>query len=248
MPDTLFISDLHLSPARPDITALFVDFLQTRAASAKALYILGDLFEAWLGDDVSLQEHRLVVSALRAVSDSGVPIRYLHGNRDFAVGGLFALHAGVEIINDPSVIELDGERIAVAHGDALCTQDVAYQRFRKVIRHPWVLNTMLALPTVSRRWIGDTLRKASKKSQSTRTMTVMDVTQTAVESLLTEQGVTTLIHGHTHRPGQHYFMLGQVTAERHVLGDWYTQGSVLRYQNGNWHLESMPFLTESSDS
>lgn len=242
MSNTLFISDLHLSPARGDITALFVEFLRSRAASADALYILGDLFEVWLGDDVSLSDHRLALCALRHLTDSGVPVFYLHGNRDFTVGGLFALHTGVQIIEDPTVISVDGKRVAVSHGDALCTDDVSYQRFRKIIRQPWLLKSLLALPAASRRWIGDAIRKVSKKSQNNTSMAIMDVTQHAVEALMLKSDVTTLIHGHTHRPDQHYFKLGEVAAERHVLGDWYTQGSVLRCDNGEWHLESMPFV------
>lgn len=242
MAKTLFISDLHLSPERDDITALFVEFLQTQAASADALYILGDLFEVWLGDDVSLGDHLSAIAALRQLTDSGVPVFYLHGNRDFTVSGLFGLNTGVQIVADPSVIEVDQQRVAICHGDSLCTQDVSYQRFRKIIRQPWLLSALLALPASSRRWLGDTIRDASKKSQSNMPMEVMDVTQTAVEQLMNECGVTTLVHGHTHRPDQHRFQLGNTPAERHVLGDWYTQGSVLSCENGEWHLQSMPFV------
>lgn len=245
MSATLFISDLHLSPSREDITALFVEFLQTRAAAAQSLYILGDLFEVWLGDDVSLEDHRSSITALRELTDSGVPVYYLHGNRDFAVGGLFALNTGVQIVEDPSVIQLDGNQVLIAHGDALCTDDVNYQRFRKIIRQRWLLSSLLALPASSRRWIGDTIRNASKKSQSTMPMAIMDVTQSAVETLMKKHRVYTLVHGHTHRPDQHHFTVDGSSAERHVMGDWYTQGSVLRYENEEWHLESMPFLSNS---
>lgn len=238
----LFISDLHLSPTRQDITALFVDFLQTRAVGAKGLFILGDLFEVWLGDDVSLADHRQAVSALRALSDSGTPIFYLHGNRDFSVGGLFALNTGIQIFDDPSAIELDGQKVLISHGDALCTDDIQYQRLRKIIRHPWVLSTMLALPKVSREWIGSNIRKASTKSQQSKPMSIMDVNDDAVAELMRDRGIYTLVHGHTHRPHQHYFSVDDTPAERHVLGDWYTQGSVLTLENGQWQLESMPFL------
>ena len=247
--ETLFISDLHLSPERPAITALFVDFLGARARAANALYILGDLFEYWLGDEAT--QHSAVqpiIAALRAVTDAGLPVYLLHGNRDFLLGTTFERQIGCRLLPDPSRIDLFGTTALISHGDQLCTDDVDYQKLRAMVRNPDWQRDFLAKPMVEREAMARRLREYSKDATAQKASEIMDVNQAAVESFLRTHGATNLIHGHTHRPGDHRFALDGQTARRVVLGDWYEQGSVLRCTPSAWVLETLPLATTKTSA
>lgn len=228
---TWFISDLHLSPARPDITELFERFLQSQAQHADALYILGDLFDAWIGDDDTSDFVAAVQAALRQLTDSGVPVYFIAGNRDFLIGQRFAQITGVQLLDEPSVVDLYKTPTLILHGDTLCTDDISYQRFRKVIRQRWLQKLLLALPLSLRMRIANKLRAASKTQQplSEQQLKIMDANEHAVREQFIKYDVQRMIHGHTHRPAIHQHRLPNgETAERIVLGDWYTQGSFLK--------------------
>ena len=225
---TLFISDLHLDASRPKITELFLEFLQGKVRSAEALYILGDFFEVWLGDDDPDAHHALVMGALRKLTDSGVPVYFMHGNRDFLIGAIFAQRTGVQLLADPAVIELSGIPTLLMHGDTLCTDDVEYQNFRKFVRDPARQKAFLATPLADRRAFVAHTRAASGLSTAQKSQDIMDVNQQAVEQVMRQYNVTRLIHGHTHRPAVHKFQSDGKEKTRIVLGDWYNQGSILR--------------------
>lgn len=238
---TLFISDLHLELTRPAITALFLDFLERRARQAAGtLYILGDLFEAWIGDDDDAELGRTVAAALRRLTDQGVPTYFLHGNRDFLLGERFAAASGIQLLPESAVIELAGERVLLLHGDTLCTDDVEYQTFRAQVRDPaWRART-LALPLAQRRALAGQLRETSRQAIQQKAATITDVNPTTVDRALRAHGVRRLIHGHTHRPAIHDWTLDGQPARRAVLGDWYDQGSVLVCDAAGWRLEPLP--------
>ena len=230
---TLFVSDLHLDPARPAITALFLRFLRSEAVDADALYILGDLFEAWVGDDVGGEPAQAVRAALKALSASGVPVYFQRGNRDFLAGARFAADTGATLLPDPAVVNLYGEPTLLMHGDLLCTGDTAYQAFRAQVRAPAWQAQFLAQPLAAREAFAAKARAASKEHQkdvgSGGAMdAITDVDADAVAQTLARYGVRRLIHGHTHRPAIHALDAGGRHARRIVLGDWYEQGSVLR--------------------
>jgi UDP-2,3-diacylglucosamine hydrolase len=222
---TLFISDLHLDPARPTITALFLRFLHEEARNAEALYILGDLFEADLGDDDDSAEVAATCAALRDLQAAGVACFFLRGNRDFLVGPGFAARSGATLLPDPAVILLQGEPTLLLHGDLLCTDDVAYQAFRRQVRDAQWQAQFLAQPLAARRAFAEKARAASKAHQQQVAETITDVNPDEVLAMLGHYGIRRMIHGHTHRPAIHD--LGQ-RRQRIVLGDWYDQGSVLR--------------------
>jgi len=231
---TLFVSDLHLDPVRPEITALFLRFLRERAAAADALYILGDLFEAWVGDDDPSEAGAEVASGLRALADGGVPVYFMHGNRDFLVGQDYARRAGMRILPDPSVVSLHGKPVLLMHGDLLCSDDTAYQAFRAQTRDPAWQQRFLAQPLQARLAFAAQARQASMARQQEMLQgdrgsfeTVTDVTPATVEATLARFGVDTLVHGHTHRPAVHELQVDGRGCRRVVLGDWYEQGSVL---------------------
>jgi UDP-2,3-diacylglucosamine hydrolase len=225
---TLFISDLHLDPQRPHIVDLYSALLAGAAHNADALYILGDLFESWIGDDDDAALPARVALATRALRDSGVPVYFIHGNRDFLLGADYAARAGMLLLEDPSVIEIGGELTLLMHGDTLCTDDVEYQRFRTLVRDPRWQQQFLAQPLAERRTFAAQARGESRKHTSAARPEIMDVNQAAVEAAMRKHGVRKLIHGHTHRPATHRFDLDGLPAERIVLGDWYEQDSVLR--------------------
>ena len=244
---TLFVSDLHLDPARPEITALFLRFLQREAASADALYILGDLFEAWVGDDDPSSTGQQVADGLRRLADAGVPVYFVHGNRDFLVGQDYARRAGLCILPDPAVVSLYGEPVLVMHGDLLCTDDHAYQAFRAQTRDPHWQAMFLAQPLAARQAFAAQARQASMSRQQDMIdgdrasfEAVTDVNPQAVEATLARFGVATLVHGHTHRPAMHAVRIGDREGRRIVLGDWYEQGSVLRVSPGHCDLQALP--------
>ena len=241
---TLFISDLHLDPERPDITRLFGEFLDGEARTAAALYILGDLFEAWVGDDDPSEAGAFVATKLRALSERGVPVSFQRGNRDFLVGDGYAARAGFAILPDPAVVMLDGSAVLLSHGDQLCVDDAAYQAFRAQTRDPAWQAGFLSQPLPARLAFARQARTASQARQGelkrAGTMeTITDVAPAAVEELFTRYGVETLIHGHTHRPAIHALDVAGRARRRIVLGDWYEQGSVLRVDNGRFELQRL---------
>ncbi|HZQ60355.1 MAG TPA: UDP-2,3-diacylglucosamine diphosphatase [Casimicrobiaceae bacterium] len=226
---TLFISDLHLDDARPHIVDEFCRFLAGEARGAEALYILGDLFESWIGDDDDAPLAARIAAALRSLSDSGVPIHFMHGNRDFLLGEAYARRAGMRLLNDPSIVEIAGERTLLMHGDTLCTDDVDYQKFRMLVRNPEWQRQFLGKPLAERRAFAAQARGESRRQTAAKQAEIMDVNPEAVARALREHGVRRLIHGHTHRPAVHRFDIDGQGVERIVLGDWYDQGSVLRF-------------------
>jgi UDP-2,3-diacylglucosamine hydrolase len=242
---TLFISDLHLDPARPRITGLFAAFLRDEARQARALYILGDLFEAWVGDDDPSEAGALVASQLRALADAGVRVYFQRGNRDFLLGEAYAARAGFRILPDPAVILLDGQPVLLSHGDLLCTDDAAYQAFRAQTRDPAWQTQFLSQPLQARLAFAAQARAASQtrqgELQQAGTMeAITDVAPPTVSEFFARYGVDTMIHGHTHRPAIHGLTAGGRERRRIVLGDWYTQGSVLRVSDGQHELRSLP--------
>lgn len=235
----LFISDLHLDPGRPAVIAQFIDFLQRSAPQAQALYILGDLFEAWIGDD-TLAGDDPVLHAMRGLTAAGVPIRVMRGNRDFLLGEGFCRATGVVLLEDPSRIRLDGVEVLLLHGDTLCTEDIEYQRFRALVHDPGWQADFLAKPREERLAYAALARRESTRRNQSVEDSLLDVSAQAVCRVLREQGLQHMIHGHTHRPGVHRFELDGKAAQRIVLGDWYEQGSLLRCQDGHWQLQELP--------
>jgi UDP-2,3-diacylglucosamine hydrolase len=229
MKKTFFISDLHLDDARPNITAEFIRFLEIDARDAKALYILGDLFESWIGDDDDSTLATMVANALTALRKTGVPIYFMHGNRDFLLGKDYADRAGLTLLQDPTVIDLDGEPTLLMHGDTMCIDDVAYQKFRQLVRNLTWQTDFLSKPLTERRAFAAMARAESTKYTGSATSEIMDVNQGAVEASMRTAGVRRLIHGHTHRPATHSLTIDGQSAERIVLGDWYEQSSVITW-------------------
>jgi UDP-2,3-diacylglucosamine hydrolase len=226
---TLFIADLHLDPSRPQITDLFERYLASdEVRHADALYILGDLVEAWIGDDDDAELPARIAAATRAVRDAGVPVYFMVGNRDFLLGPAFAARAGLTLLDDGTVHDIHGRRTLLMHGDVLCTDDIAYQAVRRQVRTPEWQAQILAMPLQARRTFAAKAREDSKAHTGNTMESIMDVNADAVAETLRKAGVTRLIHGHTHRPAVHDFQLDGAPAQRIVLGDWYEQGSVLR--------------------
>ncbi|MFC5473760.1 UDP-2,3-diacylglucosamine diphosphatase [Paraherbaspirillum soli] len=217
----LFISDLHLQEAHPRTTQAFLDFLQTHALRAQQLYLLGDLFEYWAGDDdLETPYNRHVADAIRRVSDAGVQVFWIAGNRDFLVGDIFAQAAGLRLLPDPSVLTIGGRRLAVAHGDAQCTDDLAYMAFRAQVRQPQFQQQFLAQPLAQRKAFIAGVRKESREEQRHKSDQIMDVNPGAINALFDATASDTLIHGHTHRPARHVDIVGAATRTRYVLSDW----------------------------
>jgi UDP-2,3-diacylglucosamine hydrolase len=238
---TLFISDLHLDQARPRITALFEDYLAgDEARHADAVYILGDLVEAWIGDDDDDELPARIAAATRALADSGVPVHFMAGNRDFLLGPAFAERAGFDRLDDGVVHDLYGTPTLLMHGDLLCTDDTVYQKVRREVRTPQWAEQVLAMPLEARRAFAARSRADSRAHTSTADETITDVNQEAVEAAMRAAGVRRLIHGHTHRPAIHGLTLDGATAQRIVLGDWYEQGSVLRVDPAGIDLRGLP--------
>ncbi|PRY70927.1 UDP-2,3-diacylglucosamine diphosphatase [Halomonas ventosae] len=227
---TLLISDLHLHPGAPQVTEGFLHWLDERARGCDVLYILGDFFEAWIGDDLlDLGEQdptgnaalaARIAAALRRLADGGTAIYLMHGNRDFLLGERFANEAGASLLQDPSVVTLGGKRVLLMHGDSLCTRDEAYQAFRAQARHPLWQEQVLAMPIQERIALARQLREQSGEANSNKAEDIMDVTPDEVGKAMTEHGVTTLIHGHTHRPAVHDLEVDGRPGKRYVLGDW----------------------------
>ena len=227
MPGTLFVSDLHLDASRPHITRLFLDVLDTLGRDADAIYILGDLFELWPGDDDDSLLGLAIMDALRACVTSGTPVHLLHGNRDFLIGERFASRSGCRLLDDPSRIDLYGTPVLLMHGDTLCTDDVDYQAFRAGVRDIRWQQAFLQQSLQARRDIAQALRGKSRASAREKPESIRDVNPDTVARFMTDHAVQQLIHGHTHRPGIHEFEIAGKPARRMVLGDWYRQGSLL---------------------
>ncbi|MCM2319462.1 MAG: UDP-2,3-diacylglucosamine diphosphatase [Pseudomonas sp.] len=236
----LFISDLHLEAERPDIVRAFLHFLDTRAVGAEALYILGDFFEVWVGDDGMDEFQRSIASALRRLSDSGTKIYLMHGNRDFLLGKGFCRAAGCTLLREGSVVELYGEPALLLHGDSLCTRDESYQRLRKRLRNPVSLWLLRNLPLATRHKLARKLRDASRLRTREKAADIIDVTPEVVPQVMAQRGVRTLIHGHTHRPAVHKLLLDGQHGQRIVLGDWDSQGWALEVDAQGYHLAPFP--------
>jgi UDP-2,3-diacylglucosamine hydrolase len=232
----LLISDLHLEQERPDISRAFLHFLESRASEAEALYILGDFFEVWIGDDAISPFQRTIAQALRQLSDSGTRIYLMHGNRDFMIGQAFCREAGCSLLHDPSLVELGGEKVLLMHGDSLCTQDEAYMRLRRWLRNPLSLFILRNLPLAARRKLARKLRTESREQTRMKASDIVDVTPAEVPRIMAAHGVRTLIHGHTHRPAVHQLEVAGQPARRIVLGDWDSQGWALQVDGQNWQL------------
>jgi UDP-2,3-diacylglucosamine hydrolase len=245
---TVFISDLHLEADHPEIGEQFRDFLDAEAADADALYILGDFFEYWLGDDDPDEYYASIKRSLRAFTDSGVPVYFMHGNRDFMIGDRFAAETGVTILPDPFALELYGKSVLLSHGDALCTDDAEYQQMRAVTRSPEWQAMMLEKPLEERVAIAKHARAQSQARNATLGEDIMDVNPDAVIQIISEHGVEILLHGHTHRPAIHNVEVDDRIAKRVVLGDWYDQGSVVRWDEDGVDLSPIPRPAAPSES
>lgn len=250
---TRFISDIHLTEDRPDITGLFVAFLRGEARESDALYILGDLFDYWIGDDDLPPFHMHIMQELKNVVDSGVPVYFMAGNRDFLIGEKFARQTGVVLLKDPTVVDLYGTPTLLMHGDSMCTDDESYQKFRKNIRKPWVLGFLKRLPLSWRRKIAHKLRANSKtqKPLSKEQLAAMDVAEDSVIKAFEHHQVARMIHGHTHKPDIHEHPIQlleqqESTGLRIVLGDWFEQGSILELTEDTFILRNEPFSEDEA--
>ncbi len=235
---TLFISDLHLSQERPEITQLFLHFLQGPAREAEALYILGDLFEVWLGDDMVLPDYKAAITELKNLSQT-VPLYIMHGNRDFLMRKNFETMTGCQLLEDEVVIDLYGIPTLLMHGDTLCTDDLAYQEFRSMVRNPQWQADLLDKTPEERLALARKLRDISKTETKGKQQNIMDVNQSTVEQAMQKHHVLQLIHGHTHRPAIHDFEMANQPAKRIVLADWYETGSMLHCDNESCQLEKI---------
>ena len=220
---SFFVADLHLTDERPVATGRFFRFLQEEAAGADALYILGDLFEAWVGDDHDEQVAHDTAQQLRSLVDAGTPVYFMHGNRDFMLAARYAAQSGMTLLADPARIDLYGTPTLLMHGDTLCTDDIAYQTFRRRMRHPLTLSLLRRLPFSWRRRLARQARAGSESAKAGKTAAIMDVNADAVVRELRRQQVCRLIHGHTHRPARHVHVVDGRDCERWVLPDWYAR-------------------------
>jgi len=227
MAGTLFIADLHLDPERPAVTALFLEFFATRARQAEAVYILGDLFEAWIGDDDESPLNLEVMQGIRVCVEAGTPVYVMHGNRDFLLGKRFAGKSRATLLAEPARIDLYGTPTLLMHGDLLCTDDTEYLAFREMVRDSGWQSDLLAKPLAVRREMAAEMRRNSRETTAGKPESIMDVNPEAVRDTMAQYAVVQLIHGHTHRPGVHDLRVAGQPARRYVLGDWYDQGSLL---------------------
>lgn len=238
---TYFIADLHLAENRPDITACFLSFLQNEAPKAEVLYILGDLFEYWIGDDDDSDFIIEIAKALKTLSSTGCQLYFIHGNRDFLLGKKFAKKSGMTLLPEVCLIDLYNTPVVIMHGDTLCTRDLGYQAFRKKSRSWWWQSMIKSLPLFIRRKIADNYRIKSASATAMKSQEIMDVTESEVVACLTSQQSHLLIHGHTHRPNIHQISIDSQPAQRIVLGDWYEQGAWLKVTPDSMELMNSPF-------
>jgi UDP-2,3-diacylglucosamine hydrolase len=238
---TLFISDLHLCPSRPEINRIFFRFLEDQAGAAHALYILGDLFEYWPGDD-DLGEpfNTSIAAALASLTGSGVAAYLMQGNRDFTIGPAFARSSGIELLPDPVLLDLYGQPTLLMHGDTLCTLDREYQDFRREARSQAWMDAMLAKPLAERKAAIEAMRRRSEEAKGRKPAEIMDVDPAEVEAVLRRHGYPRLIHGHTHRPARHTHRVDGHDCERWVLADWYKRGSYLACDKSGCRAEQLP--------
>ena len=239
MRKALFISDLHLDPEQPAIARQFLRFLRDEARAATILYILGDLFEVWLGDDDPDSAVREIVDALHDLTASGVSCCFMHGNRDFLVGERFARETGCRLLPDGTLVDVFGERVLLMHGDLLCTDDHSYQRLRRILRHPVVSWALRHMSLAQRRRLAQRLRAGSRMHIGETAPEIMDVNAGAVVETMRRAGVRTLVHGHTHRPAIHTLTVDSAPARRIVLGDWHARGSVLEWSESGVELREL---------
>lgn len=244
----LFISDLHLDEKRPDISRAFFRFLEQDARRADALYILGDLFEAWVGDDDDSAIAQSSRQALRALSASGTPLYFMHGNRDFLLGEQFARDTGGQLLTDPTVLDLYGTRTLLMHGDSLCTGDTDYMALRQQVRSRKWQQDLLAQPLSARRELAAKLRMASSEANSNKAEDIMDVTPAAVIDAMRKHQCLRLIHGHTHRPKVHGLSVDGQAGERIVLGDWDQFMWLLTLDTSGYALEKRPISSSQTPS
>ncbi len=237
---TYFIADLHLCENRPDITACFLRFLKNDAIEAEKLYILGDLFEAWVGDDDDSQYLKTIADALTQLNLTGTKIYYIHGNRDFLLGKRFAKKANIHLLPEIYTIDLYGQHVVIMHGDTLCTRDIDYQVFRKKSRSWWWQTAIKSLPLFVRKKIAANYRKKSATATAMKSQEIMDVTESEVIDCLEKYKSQLLIHGHTHRPAVHKVFANDADAQRIVLGDWYEQGAWLKVTPDSIELLNQP--------
>lgn len=227
-----FVADVHLDQSRPDIAAAFTDFLDQTVTGAQALYVLGDLFESWIGDDDPDQTKHDAIRAIRRLSDAGTDCFFAHGNRDFLAGEVFASEGGITLLPEETVITLGDERVLLLHGDSLCTDDQQYMAVRQQVRDSAWQATVLAMPVAARQALAAKARAQSATDMATKAEDIMDVNQQAVLAAMARHNVRRMIHGHTHRPAWHRFDVDGVEYSRLVLGDWYEQGRVLSFDQG----------------
>jgi UDP-2,3-diacylglucosamine hydrolase len=241
-PNYLFVSDLHLDAAAQEARGLFLRFLQNEARSARALYVLGDLFEVWVGDDDTEPTRDEICRALAALTAAGIPCYVVRGNRDFLFGPGFETRTGAQLLPDPVLATLYGERVFVSHGDVLCTDDHAYQELRSVVREPAFQARFMSLPLDTRRALADRARAGSKahtQRAAYKPQNIMDVNEAAVAAAFRVSGTRVMIHGHTHRPGIYKHLVDGKEHTRIVLGDWYEQGSYLLWGPGGYELRAL---------
>jgi UDP-2,3-diacylglucosamine hydrolase len=241
---TLFISDLHIDASRPGIIEQFLSFLQAEARNATALYILGDLFESWIGDDAPDPAQSAAIAGLSALTSSGVPCFVMHGNRDFLLSRQFCDMSGAQLLPDPLIVTLYGEPVLLMHGDALCTDDRAYQRLRATVRDLDWQRQFLTLSIDARRTLAGAARAGSQAHTKAMEHAITDVNAESVATALRAAGTPILLHGHTHRPAIHALEVDERPRTRIVLGDWYDQGSVLRWDHDGPELRSLPRIIE----
>jgi len=233
---TLFISDLHINPTNSALTQLAVDFLKTKASHYDAVYILGDLFNMWLGDDLIPEEFNSIIEQLQNLHTAGIKTYLMVGNRDFMMGKKFAKLIGAELLNDECVIDLYGSKTLLLHGDTLCTDDVAYQRYRRWSRNKILQWLYRHMPVRYRQHLAEKIKQKSRQQKQTKSAVIMDVNDDEVSRIMAKFGVSQLIHGHTHRPAVHDLEIAGKPARRIVLGDWVDEVSYLHCDKQQLHL------------
>lgn len=239
---TYLISDLHLSPEHQDGTALFEQFMHEDARDADALYVLGDLFEAWVGDDDDDDYVVRMINVFRSFSDAGKALFFQRGNRDFLLGERFAQRSKGQLLPDEIVVELAGQPTLLLHGDQLCTDDTAYQQFRNMVRSPAWQQALLSKPLAERKAIAAEMRRKSRESQQNKAEYIMDINQNTLMEMMRKHQVQHCLHGHTHRPAEHVFTLDGQSAVRWVLGDWHDSAIIMRVDDRS---ADGPFLLQS---
>ncbi len=243
-PYIYFISDLHLDANEPQVAEGFIRFLRAQTRQANALYILGDFFEAWIGDDTASPFEKKIIQELALATQSGLPIYFIHGNRDFLIGKQFAKETGVKILKDPSVVEIFRKKWLISHGDYLCTNDHSHMKLRKFTLNPFLQFLFLLLPSLIRRKMRDTLKSKSRQHKEIKPMKLMDINSETLKKELHQYRVTQIIHGHTHEGKIHEFTLDNASATRVVLGDWHQTAKILRCtKDGKFSLETLTLTT-----